>query len=91
MISLKKKRVKILNSGARKAVLARNYFSRRNNFGLIFYTTYVEALSDNVAAIWAAFVYNMSYIGPEAILTLILLAVPAVRTALNKVKTMAVS
>ncbi len=57
--------------------------------GLIFYTTYVEALSDNMVAVWAAFVYNFSYIGPEAGITLILLAVPAVRKALDKVKIMA--
>lgn len=59
--------------------------------GLIFYTTYVESLSDNMVAVWASFVYNLSYIGPEAVITLILLAVPAVRSALDKVKVMAIS
>ncbi len=59
--------------------------------GLIFYTTYVEALADNMVAVWAAFVYNFSYIGPEAGITLILLAVPAVRKALAKVKVMALN
>ncbi len=57
--------------------------------GLIFFTTYVEGMSDNMVAIWGAFVYNFSYIGPEAAITLVLLAVPAVRKALEKVKTIA--
>ena len=59
--------------------------------GLIFFTTYVDGLSDNVAIVWAAFIYNFSYIGPEAIATLILLAVPAVQSALNHTKKIALS
>lgn len=57
--------------------------------GLIFYTTYVDSLQGNVAAIWASTVYNLSYILPEAILTLVLLALPPVRNMFAKLKIMA--
>jgi len=57
--------------------------------GLIFYTTYVETLEGNVAAIWASTVYNLSYILPEAVLTLVLLALPPVRNVFTRLKTMA--
>lgn len=57
--------------------------------GLIFYTAYVGSLKGNLTAMWTATVYNMSYIFPEAIITLILLAVPAVRKGLENVKRMA--
>lgn len=57
--------------------------------GLIFYTTYVDSLNGNVAAIWASTVYNLSYILPEVILTLVLLAIPAVRKAMAKIKVLA--
>jgi len=33
-----------------------------------------------------SFVYNLSYMGPEAVITVIILAVPAVRLALDKLK-----
>ena len=54
--------------------------------GLIFFTTYVEGLGENLAAVWASLVYNMTYLLPEAILTIILLMVPGVRVALAKIK-----
>ena len=57
--------------------------------GLIFYTTYVDTLSGNAAAIWGSTVYNLSYILPEVILTLILLALPPVRKACAKIKVLA--
>ena len=57
--------------------------------GLIFYTAYTGDFAGNAAAIWASTLYNMSYIFPEAILTLILLAIPAVRKGLDSVKRMA--
>ena len=57
--------------------------------GLIFYTTYVDSLQGNVAAIWASTVYNLSYILPEAVLTLVLLALPPVRNMFAKLKIMA--
>jgi len=59
--------------------------------GIIFYTEYVGDLTGNLVAIWGGILYNMSYIFPEAILTLILLALPPVSNALKQVKTMAVS
>ena len=57
--------------------------------GLIFYTTYVDSFSGNVVAIWGSTVYNLSYILPEVILTLVLLAVPPVRKAFAKIKVLA--
>ena len=57
--------------------------------GLIFYTSYVDTLEGNVAAVWASTLYNMSYIFPEMILTLVLLAIPAVNRALDRIKQMA--
>ncbi len=59
--------------------------------GLIFYTEYVASLSDNMAAVWGAFTYNFSYIGPEALLTVILLAIPAVKRMLDQGKQMALN
>ncbi len=57
--------------------------------GVIFYTTYVGDLIGNLTAIWAGILYNMSYVIPEVILTLLLLAVPPVRKALMELKKMA--
>lgn len=57
--------------------------------GLIFYTTYVDTLKENAAAVWASTLYNLSYLLPEAILTLVLLAIPAIQHMLAKVKGMA--
>lgn len=57
--------------------------------GLIFYTTYVDSLQGNAAAVWASTLYNLSYILPEAVLTLVLLALPPVRNLFAKLKTMA--
>lgn len=57
--------------------------------GLIFYTVYVESLGENMVAIWASLVYNMTYIVPEAVLTVILISIPAVKTALGRIKEMA--
>ena len=60
--------------------------------GLIFYTTYIAgSFSDNAAAVWASTAYNLSYILPEMILTLILLALPPVSRAMERVKHMALS
>ena len=59
--------------------------------GVIFYTTYVGDFVGNVNAIWAGILYNMSYIIPEVILTLALLALPPVRTAFSELKKMALN
>lgn len=57
--------------------------------GLIFYTTYVDSFQGNAAAIWASTLYNLSYLLPEVLLTLILLALPPVQKALAKIKVLA--
>lgn len=59
--------------------------------GVIFYTTYVGDFVGNVAAIWAGILYNMSYIIPEVVLTLVLLALPPVCKAFSELKRMAIS
>ena len=57
--------------------------------GVIFYTVYVDSFTENMVAIWASLVYNMSYILPEAVVTILLISVPAVKNALAKIKEMA--
>ncbi len=54
--------------------------------GVIFYTSYTSGVKDNVAAVWAGIVYNMSYILPEYVITIIILMIPAVKKALLYVK-----
>ena len=58
--------------------------------GLIFYTTYVDSLQGNAAAIWASTVYNLSYILPEVILTVVLLSLPPMQTTFKKLKQLAI-
>ena len=58
--------------------------------GLIFYTMYVESFRENMMAIWASLLYNMTYILPEAIMTVLLISVPAVKKVLAEIKEMAV-
>lgn len=61
-----------------------------NISGYIFYTTYVSGdFGANMTAIWASTVYNMSYILPEMILTLVLIALPPVNKVLNRIKVLA--
>ncbi len=57
--------------------------------GLIFYTEYVGSLQGNMAAVWASTVYNLSYILPEAVLTIVLISLPAIKKAMAAIKTMA--
>ena len=59
--------------------------------GAIFYTEYVGDFGGNLAALWAGITYNMTYIVPEAIVTLILIALPPVANALTKIKAYATS
>ncbi len=59
--------------------------------GFIFYTEYVDNLQGNLTAILASTVYNLSYILPEMIITIILIVIPPVTKALERVKAMAVS
>lgn len=58
--------------------------------GFIFYTEYVGNLQSDLLAIWASTVINLSYLLPEMILTIILLALPPVQNAMARVKKMAV-
>lgn len=69
------------------SVTGRYFFSMLS--GLIFFTTYTGSFGNDLSAIWAAFAYNFSYIGYEAIITLILLNIPAVKNAMEKIKQMA--
>lgn len=57
--------------------------------GFIFYTSYVDSLKGNLAALWASTAYNLSYILPEVLLTLLLLSLPAVRSLLARLKILA--
>ena len=57
--------------------------------GLIFYTEYIGDMKGNVLAIIASTQYNLSYIVPEMIATIVLISIPPVTKALKKVKRMA--
>lgn len=59
--------------------------------GFIFYTTYAGNFGGNMAAIWASTLYNLSYILPEAILTVILIALPPIERVMGRLKVMATS
>ena len=59
--------------------------------GFIFYTTYVGNFVGNMAAIWASTLYNLSYILPEAILTVVLIALPPIERVMGRLKVMATS
>lgn len=57
--------------------------------GLIFFTSYVDNIEETMMNVWLSTAYNLSYIVPEAVITIILLAIPAVRAMLNRLKVMA--
>lgn len=76
-----------LIKGYLAGVLGRFFFASVS--GVIFYTVYVESIEENLIAIWASLAYNMTYIVPEAVLTIILISLPAVKTAMVKLKEMA--
>lgn len=59
--------------------------------GFIFYTEYVGDLQGNLLAIMASTVYNLSYILPEMIITVIVITIPAVSKMLARIKQTAVS
>ncbi|MBR6390999.1 MAG: energy-coupled thiamine transporter ThiT [Lachnospiraceae bacterium] len=58
--------------------------------GAIFYTEYFGSAIDKLTALGAGIVYNMSYIIPEMILTILLISLPPVKSAIARVKTMAI-
>ncbi len=66
-------------------VLGRYFFSFLS--GMIFFST--AAVEYNMSAPIYSLVYNGAYLGGEALLTLIVLSIPAVRKGLAYVKTMA--
>ena len=57
--------------------------------GVVFYTEYVGNFGKDAAAVWGSILYNMSYIIPEAVLTLILISLPPVKKMLARVSQMA--
>ena len=59
--------------------------------GAIFYTEYLGSAMDKLSALLTGVVYNMSYIVPEMILTIILISLPQVKNAINRVRSMALS
>lgn len=69
-------------------VLGRFVFSSVS--GLIFFTEYTKVLSENAAAVWASVLYNISYLFPEMILTIIVLLIPPVRNGVKYIKKIAV-
>lgn len=77
-----------LLKGYLAGVIGRFFFASVS--GLIFYTVYVDAFSENMVAVWASLVYNMTYILPEAAITIILISLPAVKNALSQIKDLAV-
>ena len=77
-----------LLKGYLAGVFGRFFFASLS--GVIFYTVYVESLAENVIAIWGSLVYNMTYILPEAVITVILISLPSVKNALAKIKEMAI-
>lgn len=57
--------------------------------GIIFYTEYVGNLQGNMLAVWGSILYNLTYLLPEAVMTIVVLLVPAVRKALSHIKGLA--
>lgn len=57
--------------------------------GLIFYTEYLGDFGGNLAAIWASTLYNLSYLLPEAVLTVLLLFLPPVQRLMADLKKLA--
>lgn len=77
-----------LLKGYLAGVMGRFFFASVS--GLIFYTVYVDAFNENMIAVWASLVYNMTYIFPEAAITIVLISLPAVKSALSQIKELAV-
>lgn len=57
--------------------------------GVIFYTEYIGVVGKDIEAVASGILYNMSYIVPEAVLTLIVISLPPVKDVLLRVKKMA--
>ena len=78
-----------LQTGYIAGVLGRLFFHCVS--GIIFYTEYVGDVKGNLMAVGAGILYNMSYIIPEAVITLIVISLPPVKKGLQQIKQMAVS
>lgn len=72
-----------LIKGYTAGVLGRFIFSTLS--GMIFFTEYIGSTADKMFAVWAGIWYNLSYIGLEYVLTMIVLTVPAVRKGLSSI------
>lgn len=70
------------------AVLARFLFTTLSS--LLFWTEFLPGDTiANLTAVWASVVYNLSYIGPEYIVTVIVLSIPSVKSAIRRVGNLA--
>ena len=76
-----------LYTGYIAGVLGRLFFACIS--GAIFFTEYTGSVMDNFAAVMSGVIYNLTYIGPEMVVTLGLLLIPHVRNAVNYVKKIA--
>ena len=76
-----------LIKGYTLGVVGRLFFSVIS--GIIFYTEYVGNFGGNLMAILTGVVYNLTYIVPEYIITLLVIHIPAVKNALSKIGEMA--
>ena len=63
-------------------ILGRYFFSVLS--GVVFFADYAP---EGSSALGYSLTYNASYIGAEAILTVVVLCIPSVRAALNRIKT----
>ncbi|MDR0963127.1 MAG: energy-coupled thiamine transporter ThiT [Clostridium sp.] len=57
--------------------------------GLVFFTAYSPLLSESAAAVWASVWYNLSYILPEMVLTIIVLLLPPMASVMKRLRKMA--
>lgn len=76
-----------LIKGYTLGVVGRLFFSVIS--GIIFYTEYVGSFGGNLMAILTGVVYNLTYIVPEYVITLLIIHIPAVKNALSKIGKMA--
>lgn len=65
-------------------VLGRFIFSSIS--GMIFFTEYMGVPGKDFIAVMSGILYNLSYIGPEYVITIVLLTVPAVKNAITRMR-----
>lgn len=71
------------------AVLGRFVFSAIS--GIVFYTEFIGNAGADLLAILSGIGYNLSYMLPEYVFTLVLLMIPAVRRAIQYIKNLGVN